>query len=84
MVTYLHLNIQYTNAPFLRYILDRLHTRPIIIAPELCMLDERAFVNDFGKRVFAREIVFDAVSFAGAGGASRVCIYINQFFWINW
>ena len=47
--TYLHLNIQYTNPPFLRYILDRLHTRPVVIAPELCVLDEPAFVDDFGK-----------------------------------
>ena len=70
---YLHLNIQNTDPPLLRNLLHGPDARPIIVSPELCMLDKPIRLHQIQKRLFGREIVLYAIPLARARSARRVC-----------
>lgn len=77
--TYLHLNVQHADPAFLRYALDGFHTRPVVIASELRMLDETPFIYQFQKRLFCGEVVLDAVAFAGSRGTCCICSLLVNY-----
>lgn len=70
--TYLHLNIQNTYPPLLGNALNSLHARAVIVAAELCVLDESVLRHQFQEGFFRREVVILSVLFAGSGCACRV------------
>ena len=72
--TYLHLNIQHAHLPLLRHIPDSLHAGPVIVPPELGVLEKTILGHEPQELVPSCEIVLASVDLAGAGGPSRVCI----------
>ena len=70
--TYLHLNIQHTNPPFLRNIVHRLDTRPIEITSKLCMLNESLLVHQVAKLLLGDKVILDAILFGPSRGARRM------------
>lgn len=70
--TYLHFNIQNTASPLFPNILDRLHARPVEIAPELRVLDERFLPYQLLEFLPCHVPVFPPMLLAGAGSARRM------------
>jgi hypothetical protein len=72
VTTHLHLNIQNTNSTLLGHILDSLNAGSIMIATELCMLDEVSILYKLQELLFIGEIVFSPVLFAIPWASRRV------------
>lgn len=70
--SYLHLNIKNADPSALRNVLDGLHTGPVVIPPELRVLDEPVPRHEVEKVFFGRVVVFAAMLLAGPRGARGV------------
>lgn len=71
---YLHLNVQNANPLPLCNVLHCLNARPVVVAPELRMLDKPVRRYQPQELVFGRVVVFAAVLLAGAGCARGICV----------
>lgn len=81
--TYLHLNIQNTRPPLIRHILDRLHTRPVEVAPELSMLNETSLVHQLQELLLGGIVVVDAIFLSFPGGTGRVRYREAKAAWVG-
>lgn len=80
-MTYLHLNVQDTGAVLLSDVADGLDAGAVVVAAELCVLDETALINELQEVLFGDEVVFAAVLFAASGRACCVFLRNHQSSW---
>jgi hypothetical protein len=72
METYLHLDVQDTGAVLLSDILDSLNAGAVVVAAELCVLNEAVLVNQLQEVFLGDKVVLDAILLLSSRLASCV------------
>jgi hypothetical protein len=71
-VTCLHFDVQNTGTVLLSYILDGLDTGAIVVAAELCVLNEAILIDQLQEVFLGDKVVFDTVLLLASRLASSV------------